>query len=50
MGEEGEGTSKGTGIEDSWALTMGGLTVAVGEDKVGVSNGEKCGTTVTEQK
>ena len=37
---------KGTGIEDSW----GGTDCGSGGDGVGVSNGEKGRTTVTEQQ
>ena len=43
MGKEEEGVRKGTQIEDSWARTMEGLTVGVGGDGIGVSNGKKAG-------
>ena len=38
-----EGASKGRQIEDSWARTMGRLTVGVGEYGVGLSNMENVG-------
>ena len=41
--------SKGTSIEDSWERTMGRLTVGGGRDRVGLSDGEKCGAIVTGQ-
>ena len=49
QGKVGEGASKGTQTEDSWAQTMG-RSFGSGGDGVGVSNGEKDRTTVTEQQ
>ena len=50
QGKEGEGANRGTQRADSWAWTMGGLTVGVLGDRVGASNGGKVEATVTEQK
>ena len=47
-GKEGEGSSKGIQIEDSWTWTMGrGLTLGGG---VGISNRGKLGATRTEEQ
>ena len=40
-GRKGEKPSKGRQIEDSWAQTMGGITVGAEWVEVGESNGGK---------
>ena len=50
MGGKKGGASRGTGMADSWTWTMRGIHYGSEENRVGESNGEKTGTTVTEQQ
>ena len=41
QGKGGEGASQGTGVEDSWARTMGGMDCGRGGGWVGRALGKK---------
>ena len=49
-GKKGNGASKSTGIEDSWAWTVGIIDWGSEENWVGERNGEGGRTAVTEQQ